>query len=149
MKGVCIFLISLCLGLANAREAAPLAEDPTVEARLVHISQELRCLVCQNESLASSRAELADDLRREVRDLIRSNKSDQEIKDFLVSRYGDFVLYRPEVKPLTWVLWFGPFIVLLIAGTFLLAYLRQRRSSVQPQLLSDAERARVDQLLKD
>jgi len=149
MKGVCIFLISLCLGLANAREAAPLAEDPTVEARLVHISQELRCLVCQNESLASSRAELADDLRREVRDLIRSNKSDQEIKDFLVSRYGDFVLYRPEVKPLTWVLWFGPFIVLLIAGIFLLAYLRQRRSSVQPQLLSDAERARVDQLLKD
>jgi cytochrome c-type biogenesis protein CcmH len=149
MKVVCIFLISLCLGLANAREAAPLAEDPTVEARLVHISQELRCLVCQNESLASSRAELADDLRREVRDLIRSNKSDQEIKDFLVSRYGDFVLYRPEVKPLTWVLWFGPFIVLLIAGIFLLAYLRQRRSSVQPQLLSDAERARVDQLLKD
>jgi cytochrome c-type biogenesis protein CcmH len=149
MKGVCIFLISLCLGLANAREAAPLAEDPTVEARLVHISQELRCLVCQNESLASSRAELADDLRREVRDLIRSNKSDQEIKDFLVSRYGDFVLYRPEVKPLTWVLWFGPFIVLLIAGIFLLAYLRQRRSSVQPQLLSDAERARVDLLLKD
>ena len=149
MKGVCIFLISLCLGLANAREAVPLAEDPTVEARLVHISQELRCLVCQNESLASSRAELADDLRREVRDLIRSNKSDQEIKDFLVSRYGDFVLYRPEVKPLTWVLWFGPFIVLLIAGIFLLAYLRQRRSSVQPQILSDAERARVDQLLKD
>ena len=149
MKGVCIFLISLCLGLANAREAVPLAEDPTVEARLIHISQELRCLVCQNESLASSRAELADDLRREVRDLIRSNKSDQEIKDFLVSRYGDFVLYRPEVKPLTWVLWFGPFIVLLIAGIFLLAYLRQRRSSVQPQLLSDAERARVDQLLKD
>jgi cytochrome c-type biogenesis protein CcmH len=149
MKGVCIFLISLCLGLANAREAAPLAEDPIVEARLVHISQELRCLVCQNESLASSRAELADDLRREVRDLIRSNKSDQEIKDFLVSRYGDFVLYRPEVKPLTWVLWFGPFIVLLIAGIFLHAYLRQRRSSVQPQLLSDAERARVDQLLKD
>jgi len=149
MKGVCIFLISICLGMANAREATTLAEDPTVEARLVHISQELRCLVCQNESLASSRAELADDLRREVRDLIRSNKSDQEIKDFLVSRYGDFVLYRPEVKPLTWVLWFGPFIVLLIAGIFLLAYLRQRRSSVQPQLLSDAERARVDQLLKD
>ena len=76
MKGVCIFLISICLGLANAREAIPLAEDPIVEARLVHISQELRCLVCQNESLASSRAELADDLRREVRDLIRSNKSE-------------------------------------------------------------------------
>ena len=149
MKGLCIFLISLCLGVANAREAVPLAEDPVVETRLVNISQELRCLVCQNESLASSRAELADDLRREVRDLIRANKSDQEIKDFLVSRYGDFVLYRPEVKPLTWVLWFGPFVVLLIAGIFLLAYLRQRRSAMQPQVLSDAERARVEQLLKD
>ena len=81
--------------------------------------------------------------------MIRANKSDQEIKDFLVSRYGDFVLYRPEVKPLTWVLWFGPFVVLLIAGIFLLAYLRQRRSAMQLQVLSDAERARVEQLLKD
>lgn len=149
MKYIWFLLISLCMGTANSREAMPLAEDPVVEARLVHISQELRCLVCQNESLASSRAELADDLRREVRDLIRTHKSDQEIKDFLVSRYGDFVLYRPEVKPLTWVLWFGPFVVLLIAGIFLLAYLRQRRSSLQPQVLSDAERTRVDQLLKD
>jgi cytochrome c-type biogenesis protein CcmH len=131
------------------REAVSLVDDPIEEARLVHISQELRCLVCQNESLSSSRAELADDLRREVRDLIRANKSDQEIKDFLVSRYGDFVLYRPEVKPLTWVLWFGPFVVLLIAGIFLLVYLRQRRATVQPQVLSDNERARVEQLLKD
>ncbi|MEY4018674.1 MAG: cytochrome c-type biogenesis protein CcmH [Betaproteobacteria bacterium] len=149
MKRICIFLMALCMGLLNAREAAPLVDDPIEEARLVHISQELRCLVCQNESLSSSRAELADDLRREVRDLIRANKSDQEIKDFLVSRYGDFVLYRPEVKPLTWVLWFGPFIVLLIAGIFLLAYLRQRRSVVQAKVLSEAERARVEQLLKD
>jgi len=149
MKRVFVFGMSMLIGLAIAGEAAPLAQDPVVEARLVHISQELRCLVCQNESLSSSRAELADDLRREVRDLIVANKSDQEIKDFLVSRYGDFVLYRPEVKPLTWVLWFGPFVVLFIAGIFLLAYLRQRRASLQPQVLSDAERARVEQLLKD
>jgi cytochrome c-type biogenesis protein CcmH len=149
MKCVFVFWMSMLIGLAIAGEAAPLAQDPVVEARLVHISQELRCLVCQNESLSSSRAELADDLRREVRDLIVANKSDQEIKDFLVSRYGDFVLYRPEVKPLTWVLWFGPFVVLLIAGIFLLAYLRQRRASLQTQVLSDAERARVEQLLKD
>jgi cytochrome c-type biogenesis protein CcmH len=141
--------MGLCIGLANAGEASPMAEDPVVEARLVHISQEIRCLVCQNESLSSSRAELADDLRREVRDLIRTNKSDQEIKDFLVSRYGDFVLYRPEVKPLTWVLWFGPFVVLLIAAIFMLVYLRQRRATVKPQVLSDAERARVEQLMKD
>ena len=141
--------MGLCVGLANAGEASPMAEDPVVEARLVHISQEIRCLVCQNESLSSSRAELADDLRREVRDLIRTNKSDQEIKDFLVSRYGDFVLYRPEVKPLTWVLWFGPFVVLLIAAIFMLVYLRQRRATVKPHVLSDAERARVEQLMKD
>ena len=149
MKYIYIFLMALFMGLAHAREAVSLVDDPIEEARLVHISQELRCLVCQNESLSSSRAELADDLRREVRDLIRANKSDQEIKDFLVSRYGDFVLYRPEVKPLTWVLWFGPFVVLLIAGIFLLVYLRQRRATVQPQVLSDNERARVEQLLKD
>ena len=149
MKCIIVFLMGICIGLANAGEASPMAEDPVVEARLVHISQELRCMVCQNESLYSSRAELADDLRREVRDLIRANKSDQEIKDFLVSRYGDFVLYRPEVKPLTWVLWFGPFVVLLMAAIFLLAYLRQRRLAVHPQALSDADRARVEQLLKD
>ena len=149
MKCIIVFLMGICIGLANAGEASPMAEDPVVEARLVHISQELRCMVCQNESLSSSRADLADDLRREVRDLIRANKSDQEIKDFLVSRYGDFVLYRPEVKPLTWVLWFGPFVVLLMAAIFLLAYLRQRRLAVHPQALSDADRARVEQLLKD
>jgi cytochrome c-type biogenesis protein CcmH len=149
MKCIIVFLMGICIGLANAGEASPMAEDPVVEARLVHISQELRCMVCQNESLSSSRAELADDLRREVRDLIRANKSDQEIKDFLVSRYGDFVLYRPEVKPLTWVLWFGPFVVLLMAAIFLLAYLRQRRLAVHPQALSDTDRARVEQLLKD
>ena len=132
----------------RAKEAAPLAEDPAVEARLVEISQELRCLVCQNESLASSRAELADDLRREVRDLIRDEKTDEEIKAFLVSRYGDFVLYRPEVKPLTWVLWFGPFLLLLIAAIFLGVYLRQRRALAAPAVLSDEARERAKQLLK-
>ena len=125
-----------------------MAEDPKLEARLVDISQELRCLVCQNESLASSHAELADDLRREVRDLIRQGKSDQEINDFLVSRYGDFVLYRPEVKPLTWVLWFGPFLLLLVAAVFLGVYLRQRRQLAQPAALSDEDRARAKQWLK-
>jgi cytochrome c-type biogenesis protein CcmH len=130
------------------REAAPMAEDPQLEARLVDISQELRCLVCQNESLASSHAELADDLRQEVRELIRAGKSDHEIKDFLVARYGDFVLYRPEVKPLTWVLWFGPFLLLLVAAIFLGVYLRQRRALSAPAALSDEARARAKQLLK-
>jgi cytochrome c-type biogenesis protein CcmH len=134
--------------VTTGREAPLMAEDPKLEARLVDISQELRCLVCQNESLASSHAELADDLRQEVRELIRSGKSDQEVKDFLVARYGDFVLYRPEVKPLTWVLWFGPFLLLVVAAVFLSLYLRQRRALVAPAPLSDEARERAKQLLK-
>jgi len=140
----------LIAGLATAREAAPRAEDPVVEARLVAIADELRCLVCQNESLASSHAELAEDLRREVRGLIRDGKSDPDIKRFLVDRYGDFVLYRPEVKPLTWALWFGPFVLLVLALVVLGRYLRQRRDQVPRETsLSEADRARAEQLLKD
>jgi cytochrome c-type biogenesis protein CcmH len=132
----------------QVREAVPMADDPKLEARLVDISQELRCLVCQNESLAASNAELAQDLRREVRDLIRQGNTDQEVKDFLVARYGDFVLYRPEVKPLTWVLWFGPFVLLLVAAVLMGVYLRQRRQQVQPAPLSEADRARAQKILK-
>ena len=135
-------------GLVVGREAPLMAEDPKLEARLVDISQELRCLVCQNESLASSHAELAEDLRREVRELIVQGKTDSDIKTFLVDRYGDFVLYRPEVKPLTWVLWFGPFLLLVIAAIFLGVYLRQRRALAAPAVLSDEARERAKQLLK-
>lgn len=135
-------------GLVVGREAPLMAQDPKLEARLIDLSQELRCMVCQNESLASSHAELAEDLRNEVRELIRSGKSDQEVKDFLVARYGDFVLYRPEVKPLTWVLWFGPFLLLVIAAIFLGSYLRQRRALASPVAMTDGERERAQQLLK-
>ena len=138
----------LLASVGMGREAVPMAEDPKLEARLVDISQELRCMVCQNESLASSHAELADDLRNKVRELIRSGKSDQEVKDFLVSRYGDFVLYRPEVKPLTWVLWFGPFLLLVVAAIFLGVYLRQRRAVAAPAVMTEDERERAKQLLK-
>jgi len=131
------------------REARPMATNPKVEARLAEISHELRCLVCQNESLASSHAELAEDLRREVRDLIVQGKSDSDIKTFLVERYGDFVLYRPEVKPVTWALWFGPFLLLLLAAVALGMYLRQRKQQVTAPVLSDAQRERAKQLLKD
>ena len=93
---------------ATAREAVPLAEDEAVEQRLNTIAEELRCLVCQNESLAGSRADLAQDLRREIRSLIRAGKTDPEILDYLVSRYGDFVRYRPPLKPTTWLLWLRP-----------------------------------------
>ncbi len=133
-----------------ADEAKPLAEDPVVEARLVDIAQELRCLVCQNESLASSRADLADDLRREVRSLIKAGKSDDEIRTFLVSRYGDFVLYRPKVKPLTYGLWFGPFLVLLLGLFFLFQHLKARQATpANSTALSPEERARLDAILKE
>ena len=134
----------------SAREAAPLADDPVVEQRLIHISEDIRCLVCQNESLAGSRADLANDLRREIRKLIREGKTDAEITGFLVSRYGDFVLYRPPVKPLTWVLWFGPFLLVMAGVAVLLRTLRRRQhahaSSAAPEL-SDDERRQAQMLL--
>jgi len=104
--------------------------------------------VCQNESLASSHAELAEDLRREVRKLIRDNKTDAEIKTYLVERYGDFVLYKPPLKPITWPLWFGPFLLLGLAVYGLWRYLRLRKQGTSPRL--DAQkRAQAEQLLKD
>jgi len=126
-----------------------MAEDPVLEKRLIHISEELRCLVCQNESLASSRAELANDLREEVRKLIREDKSDSQIKEYLVSRYGDFVLYKPEVKPLTWALWFGPFLLLALGILGMAFYLRQRQvAQTGRPVLSDEDRRKVQEILK-
>ncbi len=134
---------------SHANEAAPLAEDPVVEQRMISIADELRCLVCQNESLASSRADLAQDLRREVRELIKSGKSDQEIRDYLVARYGDFVLYRPTVKPITWMLWFGPFLLLLGAVVVVARLIRRKQRQGKPPELDAAQRAKVQSLLKD
>ena len=131
------------------RQARPMADDPATEARLVVIAEELRCMVCQNESLASSHADLAQDLRNEVRDLIRQGKTDPEIKDYLVKRYGDFVLYRPAFKPTTWLLWVGPFVLLGVGLWVLWGVLRQRRQTAPAATLSAEERQRAQQLLKD
>ena len=114
---------------AHAAEALPLAEDPIVEQRLLVIAEEVRCLVCQNESLAVSRADLAQDLRREIRELIKQGKTDKEVMDFLVSRYGDYVRYRPPVNPTTWLLWGGPFVLLVAGLAALLLFVRRRRSA--------------------
>ena len=140
-----LLLLAFCAFGAAARDAVPLAADPAVEARLLVIADELRCLVCQNESLAASRAELALDLRREIRTLIKAGKTDPEILDFLVSRYGDFVRYRPPLKPSTWLLWLGPFVLLAGALGALIRHVRRRRPAEVP--LSDAERARAAALL--
>ncbi|MBK9442768.1 MAG: cytochrome c-type biogenesis protein CcmH [Comamonadaceae bacterium] len=138
-----------CAFSSYANEAAPLAEDPVVEQRLTIIAEELRCLVCQNESLAGSRADLAMDLRREVRSLIKSGKTDAEIKEFLVSRYGDFVLYRPPVKPTTWLLWFGPLILLIGAVWILISIVRRSQHLTDTPVLDDQQRAKAQALLQE
>ena len=144
-------VLSLLLVLATpllAKDAAPLAEDPVVEQRMVKITEELRCLVCQNESLSGSHADLANDLRREIRGLIKAGKSDSEIMDFMVSRYGDFVRYRPPLKGITLLLWFGPAALLLLGIIVLIRYLRRRDSTVAGQrAISAEEAARAEALL--
>ncbi|WP_395686371.1 cytochrome c-type biogenesis protein [Caenimonas koreensis] len=140
--------LALALVGAAAKEAAPLAEDPVVEKRLIAISEELRCLVCQNESLAGSRADLANDLRRELRTLIGQGKTDAEIREFMVSRYGDFVLYRPPVKPQTWLLWAGPFVLMLVGVIVLVVYVRRRRAEPAAAPLTEEEARRAQALLE-
>jgi cytochrome c-type biogenesis protein CcmH len=144
---ISVLLLCVIAPLAFAGEAQPTGDDPVVEQRLHKLSQELRCLVCQNETLADSRADLAEDLRREIRGQIKAGKSDKEIIDFLTARYGQFILYRPQVTPTTYLLWFGPF-VLLLGGLFLLfTYIKQRRDSLSEKPLSVEERRRAEELL--
>jgi cytochrome c-type biogenesis protein CcmH len=150
MTRIAIYVLLLCSVVVNAlaQEARPMADDPELEKRVIALSHELRCLVCQNETLADSRADLAVDLRNQIREQMKAGKSDKEIIAFLTSRYGDFVLYRPPVRPTTYLLWFGPFI-LLIAGLFLLyRYVKQRRELIPNAPLSPQERARAEHLLK-
>ena len=142
-----MLLVSLTCAVA-AQTAQPLAEDPELEKRLLALSQELRCLVCQNETLAESRAGLAEDLRREIREQMKAGKTDQEIVAFLTARYGDFVLYRPRVTPTTYLLWFGPFVLLAIGLVFLYRQLKQRRVQITQQPLTDQDRRQLDELLK-
>ena len=141
--------LACAANIAFAKDAAPLADDPVTEQRLIAISEEMRCLVCQNESLAGSRSDLANDLRREIRVLINEGKSDEQIRNFMVERYGDFVLYRPPVKPITWLLWIGPFVILLAGIIGLMVYLRRRNQSMPSAMLSAEDNRRIDALLQD
>jgi Uncharacterized protein involved in biosynthesis of c-type cytochromes len=139
-----------CVAGSWADEAKPLAEDPAVEKRLLDISGEMRCLVCQNESLAASQADLAKDLRQEIREQIQKGMSDQQITDYMVARYGDFVRYRPPVKPSTWALWFGPFLLLLGAVVLLGWVLRHRILKRPPDIpLSVDDKQKIEALLRD
>ncbi len=147
VASVCRWLIVVAaLAVQPVQASAPVAGsgDPALEKRVAALSAQLRCLVCQNQSLADSSAELALDLKTQVREQLAAGKSEQQVVDFMVARYGDFVLYRPPVKTVTWLLWFGPFILLVGAVAALWIRLTRRR---QLQALPDAEMQRAAELL--
>jgi cytochrome c-type biogenesis protein CcmH len=147
MKAVLFFLLWLSMA-ASAQDAQPTPDDPLANKRAVVLAEKLRCLVCQNQSIAESNADLAVDLRRQIREQIAQGKNDDDILGFMTARYGDFVLYQPPVKPETYLLWFGP-LLLLLAGIFVLvSYLRQRGRHIEARELSSDER-RDAQLLLD
>ena len=132
-----------------AKEAVPVAEDPEVEKRMLALTVDLRCLVCQNEPISDSRAEFSNDIRREIRAQIKANKTDEEIIQFLVDRYGDFILYNPPIKPTTLFLWFGPAALFLIAIGALIVYLKRRRTQVEEVVLSQEQVEQAEALLSE
>ncbi len=130
-----------------ATDAVPTEKDSVAAARAVHLSEKLRCLVCQNQTIADSNAELAQDLRRQIHEQIAAGRTDDQIVEYMVARYGDFVLYQPPVKPTTWLLWAGP-ALLLLAGAFgLVRILRARRTQAEAPPLTAEERERAARLL--
>lgn len=147
MKWIAAILLASFGAFCLADEAPPAADDPVLEERVKTLSAELRCLVCQNQSLADSNADLAIDLRNQVRELMQAGKSDDEIREFMVTRYGDFVLYSPPVNASTLVLWGGPFVLLVIGVVLLVTYLRRRERQLRAQAMSAEDRARAQALL--
>jgi cytochrome c-type biogenesis protein CcmH len=127
--------------------AAPLSADPALEARVMKVAEELRCLVCQNETIAASQADLAVDLRKQIRLKLQAGQSERDILDFMVARYGDFVRYRPPLNASTLMLWAGPFALLLVAGFALILNIRKRRLAEAPQALSPEQAQRARDLL--
>jgi cytochrome c-type biogenesis protein CcmH len=141
-----VFLLFMAAQSAWAAEAAPAAQDPELEKRVQALAEELRCLVCQNQSLADSHADLAIDLKNQVREKMKQGMTNEQIVEYMVARYGDFVLYRPPVKPTTLLLWFGP-LLLLVIGIGALFYRLSRRRDSAPAQLSESDRARAAALL--
>jgi cytochrome c-type biogenesis protein CcmH/NrfF len=148
MKAVAAMLLLVFCAQGAAREAPSAAADPALESRMIKLTSELRCLVCQNQSLADSHADLAIDLKNQVRSQMQAGKSDVEIRDYMVARYGDFVLYDPPFKSSTLLLWAGPFALLLIGLLGLAAYVRRRRLRLPSGELTPMDRARAEALLR-
>jgi cytochrome c-type biogenesis protein CcmH len=132
-----------------AKEAAPAAADPVLERRATDLAGVLRCLVCQNQTIADSNAELAVDLRQQIREQLQAGKTNDQIIDYMVARYGDFVLYRPPFKATTVLLWAGPFVLLVLALAVFVRTLVRRRRQLAEATLSDQERARAAALLAE
>jgi cytochrome c-type biogenesis protein CcmH len=152
-KGCARFLIVALVALfllpaAHALEPGEALDDPGLEARARAISRELRCLVCQNESIDDSAAPLARDLRRLVRERLLAGDTDEQVLDYIVARYGEYVLLRPRMNQRTWLLWLGPFLALLIGAGGIAWYVR-RRNSAPPAVLSEAEEARLREIVNE
>jgi cytochrome c-type biogenesis protein CcmH len=146
---VVVLLLLAAVASAMAKEAPPAADDPALERRTMAIAAELRCLVCQNQTIADSGAGLAIDLRNQIREQLRQGRTEQQILDYMVDRYGDFVLYRPPFKMATALLWLGP-LLLILGGLWLLFHvLVRRRAEPAPESLSQAERDRARTLLEN
>lgn len=148
MKVVIAIVLLVFSVQGAAREAPSAVDDPVLEKRVVELTSELRCLVCQNQSLADSHADLAIDLKNQVRGQMLAGKSDAEIRSYMVARYGDFVLYDPPFKASTLVLWAGPFALLLVGLSGLAAYMRSRRGRIHTAELTEQDRARAEALLR-
>ncbi len=132
-----------------AKEAALMQADPVLEKRVMGLAYELRCLVCQNQSLGDSHSEFAIDMRSEIREQMRQGKDDEQVTEFMVQRYGDFIRFRPPVKSTTFLLWFGPLILLALGGGVLFISLKRRKRTVKTMPMSDEDRKRADALLGD
>lgn len=151
MRRALLALAALMLAAAAPLPPQPAEDRPlsdsAQELRAQAIHRSLRCVVCQNESIAESNAVLAADLRQVVRERVEAGDTDEEVRDYMVARYGDFVLLRPPFEADTWILWLGPFVVVLIGALAIAAYLRRRRGQPEAQALTAAERKRLDALL--
>ena len=146
-KLIAALIAGLLLSLAaHAGEAQPVG-DPAIEARVNKLAEDLRCLTCMGQSIADSHSDFSTDMRREIRDMLTQGKSDQDVMDFMVQRYGDFVLYKPPVKSSTWLLWGGPFVLLIVGLAVLVAKLRKRDKQIPAAELTSQEHDAAAKLL--
>lgn len=149
-KFISILTLFLVVSFSPGVIAAPIEtfkfDSPEAEKTFHKLSDELRCLVCQNQNIAESNADLAKDLRLEIYTMLSQGKSEDEIVDFMVQRYGDYVLYRPPFKPMTWLLWFGPIIIFVIGLIFVIRFMKSQNEGGQVESLSEEDVERIKSL---